>query len=70
LEICSQLGTTIRLRRRQLGDLSQGARPRLEVAPDGDLLAQLISAAQEGLSGSRIVPQARIAGARVQLGEL
>jgi hypothetical protein len=70
LEVCSQLGATIRLGRRQLGHLGQGARPRLKVAPGGDLLAKLISTAQEGLGGCRVVPQARIAGARVQLGEL
>jgi hypothetical protein len=70
LEVCIQGCATIRLGRRELGDLGQGARPRFEVAPGGDLLAQLISPAQEGLGGCRIVPKARIAGARVQLGEL
>jgi hypothetical protein len=70
LEVCSKLGATIRFGRRQLGNLGQRSRPRFEVAPGGDLLAQLISSAQEGLGGCRIVPKARIAGARVQLGEL
>jgi hypothetical protein len=70
LEVCSQLGATIRFGRRQLGNLGQGARPCFEVAPGGDLLAKLISPAQEGLGGCRIVPKARFSGAGVQVGEL
>ena len=70
LQVRGQLGATVRLGGCQLGDLGQRAGSRLKVTPDGYLVTQLIGPPQEGLGGSGIVPQARIARARVQLGKL
>ena len=42
---------------RQLGHLGQSGGTRLEIGPEGDLVAQLIGPAQHGLGCSRVVPQ-------------
>ena len=70
LQVRGQPVTRLAVRLGQLRDLGQAVGTRLQAAPGGDLLAQLVGAAKQCLRGLLVVPQIGIAAACGQLGEL